>query len=343
MKNDLISVIVPVYNVPHKMLRKCLESLDSQTYENIEVIVVDDGSTDKTCSNICEEYKENKKFKIFHKKNGGLCSARNFGVYKSSGKWITFVDGDDWIEKTCFETIINKIKNDDIDIVMFGTIKEYKNKNFKYHYRDFYKDGDTYTNNDINVIRKDILNFDANLSDVTAKLYRLSFIIDNNIFHDESIRQGIEAIDFNVRAFSCCKKTVFLNDYFYHYAYNEKSITNNFNESEIRKNLYGYYKLRDYLLKNNESELLNMLYVRIMHNIISVAISGYFNPKNKMKFKKRKIGFNSYLEEAIVKESLINVDHNMMNFKYRIILFFIKNKTYLCLYLLGYIRNFQKG
>ena len=95
--NVLVSVIVPVYNV-EKYLNRCVDSLVQQTYHNLEIIMVDDGSKDNS-GRICDLLaKQDKRIKVIHKLNGGLASARNAGIKKANGQYILFVDSDDWIE-----------------------------------------------------------------------------------------------------------------------------------------------------------------------------------------------------------------------------------------------------
>lgn len=94
MEQPIISVIVPVYNV-ERYLKRCVDSILAQTYKNLEVILVDDGSTDN-CGIICDEYKDkDNRVIVMHKENGGLSSARNYGCKAAAGKWIMFVDGDE--------------------------------------------------------------------------------------------------------------------------------------------------------------------------------------------------------------------------------------------------------
>lgn len=118
---SLISIIVPVYNV-EEYLPRCVDSLISQSYQKIEILLVDDGSPDK-CGDICEEYaKKDKRVKVIHKKNGGLSDARNKGLDIAAGDFIMFVDSDDWIdEKTC-EVVLNYINKYKVDIVSFGYV-----------------------------------------------------------------------------------------------------------------------------------------------------------------------------------------------------------------------------
>ncbi|HCI64916.1 MAG TPA: glycosyl transferase, partial [Clostridiales bacterium] len=106
--NPLISVIVPVYRV-EAFLPRCLDSIRGQTYKNLEIILVDDGSPDN-CGKICDEYAEmDSRIRVIHKKNGGLSSARNAGLDVAVGDYIGFVDSDDWIAPEMYETLLGAI------------------------------------------------------------------------------------------------------------------------------------------------------------------------------------------------------------------------------------------
>ena len=119
MKNDLISVIVPVYKV-EEYLEKCANSILNQTYKNLELILVDDGSPDK-CPEICDKIaKQDKRVKVIHKKNAGVSAARNDGIKAASGKFVAFVDSDDWIEPEMYEKLYSKQQEADYDSVFCG-------------------------------------------------------------------------------------------------------------------------------------------------------------------------------------------------------------------------------
>ena len=127
MKNELISIVVPIYNV-EKYLEKCVESILRQTYKNIEIILVDDGSPD-LCGEICENYKKiDKRITVIHKKNGGLSDARNYGIKHSNGKYITFIDSDDYVERDYIEYLYNLIKKNDCDMSICSFKTHFNNK-----------------------------------------------------------------------------------------------------------------------------------------------------------------------------------------------------------------------
>lgn len=116
MRQDLISLIVPVYNV-EKYLHKCLESIVSQTYKNFEVLLINDGSTDNS-GEICDEYcKRDNRFKVIHKKNEGVSIARNIGIEKCSGNWISFIDGDDFVDSEYLLNLYSAAIRNNADVV----------------------------------------------------------------------------------------------------------------------------------------------------------------------------------------------------------------------------------
>lgn len=120
--DPLISVIIPVYNV-EQYLRKCLESIINQTYKNLEIILIDDGSTDNS-GKICDEYaKKDTRIQTIHKKNGGLSDARNCGLKKSTGDYIVFVDSDDWMDFDGIRYMFILSKKYDAPLVIGGTEK----------------------------------------------------------------------------------------------------------------------------------------------------------------------------------------------------------------------------
>ena len=130
MSNPLISVIVPIYKV-EEYLDRCVESIVNQTYKNLEIILVDDGSPDN-CSHICDEWaKKDSRIKVIHKKNGGLSDARNAGMEIAAGAYISFIDSDDYISLGFFETLISVMGAEASDIVECSVAKFYENKRIR--------------------------------------------------------------------------------------------------------------------------------------------------------------------------------------------------------------------
>lgn len=130
----LISVIVPIYKVEQYLCR-CVECLTAQTYKNLEIILVDDGSPDN-CPQLCDAYaKKDSRIKVIHKKNGGLSDARNAGMKVATGEYISFIDSDDYVSNDFIETLYNAILSENSDIVECSVVKFYEDEHF-----DEYKD-----------------------------------------------------------------------------------------------------------------------------------------------------------------------------------------------------------
>ena len=136
------SIIVPVYNV-RKYVTECIESILKQSYDNYEVLLINDGSTDGS-GDICEKYTvKNKKIKVFHKKNGGLSSARNFGLEKATGDYVVFVDSDDYIAPWSLSEFYKVLKNRDFDVIetRLTEVKENEEKILDKHMEEYFKIG----------------------------------------------------------------------------------------------------------------------------------------------------------------------------------------------------------
>lgn len=127
--NPLISVIVPVYNV-EKYLARCVDSIVNQTYKNLEIILVDDGSPD-LCPQMCDDYAEkDSRIKVVHKKNGGLSDARNAGMAVATGKYISFIDSDDYVSDDFFECLLDVMNKENSDIAECSVVKLYEDNRF---------------------------------------------------------------------------------------------------------------------------------------------------------------------------------------------------------------------
>lgn len=113
---EVISVIIPIYN-GEKFIRRCLDSIIEQTYHELEILVINDGSTDNSLEIVEKEYQQERRIKLISKENGGVSSARNLGITMATGKYVTFVDCDDWLEKTALEELYHTIVEKKVDVV----------------------------------------------------------------------------------------------------------------------------------------------------------------------------------------------------------------------------------
>ena len=217
MISALISVIIPVYNV-ERYLRRCVDSVMNQTYQNIEVILVDDGSPDGSPT-ICDEYAAmDKRIRVIHKKNGGLSSARNAGLEVFSGDYVTFVDSDDWIEKDTFDYSMRLIVEKNADYFQYEV--------------NITDSPDRILTNPSEIItayeNKDVLQYYMLRSTQRSGGYSVCVgIFKRELLEGLSFRAGKinEDMDFKYLALSRCKRMVVTNQKKYNYFQSIDSIT----------------------------------------------------------------------------------------------------------------------
>lgn len=211
--NPLVSVVVPVYRV-EQYLDTCVRSIVSQSYDNIEVLLVDDGSPDN-CGTLCEAWsKRDHRVKAYHKDNGGLSSARKYGLERAAGDFVLFVDSDDWIETDSIQALMDEAERTDADIVLGSFVKQ-KGDEILVH--DIGRNR-LYTSQKALyevIIDKDVNNF------------AWGFICKKNLYDRigyPSDRRKFEDLTYTYQLFRQATKIAHINKPFYHYLRRDDSI-----------------------------------------------------------------------------------------------------------------------
>lgn len=275
-----ISVIVPVYNV-EEYLEKCLDSIILQSYKDFELILVDDGSTDKS-GIICDEYsKKDNRIKVIHKNNGGLSSARNAGLNVAIGDYIYFCDSDDYIENNCLEIINNYFKLG-YDLVVFSYVLEGFSNNWTRSFKTQSYKCDDIVDFTINNVFCNNLGWEA-----WSRAYKRSIIEENNIRFIDNKRIFAEDLQFLLFYLPHAKSITAINMPLYHYMYRENSIMsisktlskiNNMNE--LSKEVYDYYKSNGSFSKL--IDVFPLIHVFILYSVLKINK----NIRNNRKYNK---------------------------------------------------------
>jgi glycosyltransferases involved in cell wall biogenesis len=242
MKNKpMISVIVPVYNV-EKYIKKGIESLLAQSYQNIEIILVDDGSPDNSPAILDQYTKKDSRIKVLHQKNQGVSTARNNGIKISNGEYILFVDGDDYVGKDYVEFFYKLISQKSADIAVNYDLFSALNSSHNHHEKEEVESPEQ--------IIEDIYLGKMNVA-VWNKMYKKSFLEKNNIRFNPKIWYG-EGMLFNIECLSSTKKIAVGSRKVYYQVYNQNSAMRSFN---MESNLCGIRSLelqKKYLDKKNK-------------------------------------------------------------------------------------------
>lgn len=221
---DIISVVIPIYNV-EKYLKDCVDSIINQTYKELEIILVDDGSPDN-CGEICDEYaKLDKRIKVIHKKNGGLSDARNKGMSIATGKYIVFIDSDDIASLDMITRMYEKIKNDNSDICVCNVYRITENKKSLQSSveEDELVDLGKYGVNDY--IVNYMLNNDKHRYCAWNRMYRRDLIAANNLIFEPNKEIHSEDLLFNLYCLMYAKKISFVGKPLYEHYIREGTIS----------------------------------------------------------------------------------------------------------------------
>lgn len=330
----MVSVIVPVYNVK-PYIKKCVSSLINQTIHDIEIILVDDGSTDGS-GEMCDVYaKKHTNIKVIHKENGGLGSARNVGIKAAQGKYIGFVDSDDYVSMKMYGTLLDLIVYNDADCAYC-------------EFTRFWNDQPCVQENEKCDIRvyseKDILN--AYLLDrigcaptvkedctygasVCLGLFRKNLILENKIeFVSEKVFIAEDMI-FDINLIPKCKKIVHTNEKLYFYRFNPNSLTTKYVPDRFEKNVALCHEMEKRLKQAYANDIykirldryfLKITRISLIEEILHLKQNGWRMARNNI----NRIASNNELRNILHSYPL-----DKLPFKQKVFFFALKGKMYL--------------
>lgn len=237
----MISVIIPIYN-SEKYLNRCLESVINQSYTDLEIILVNDGSIDSSAK-ICDDYSGiDSRIKVVHKKNSGAASSRNAGIDLASGDYITFVDSDDYIELDMYEKMMGINRHHNCDVVMCDCYKEDgKSKSIFTHdiRKGYYDKKKLYKEYFPTLLVTNTVDYPATISNWTC-LFKKEIILNNEIRYKEGMRFSEDWL-FGSQIMYFAESFYYMKgQYFYHYMMNDSSVTHTYYEDKwaLMKQLY---------------------------------------------------------------------------------------------------------
>lgn len=325
-----VSIIIPVYNA-EGYLKKCIDSIRNQSLSEIEIILINDGSTDRS-KDICDYYKDlDKRIKVIHTKNKGVSHARNIGIQNASGKCIMFADSDDYVEKGWCQKLYNLIISESVDLVICGyNVENQRGKKIYIETRVLSEKENVSSLivNDFFVLYlKNLLNSPCN------KIFRLDIIKKYCIKYDETLSLGEDMI-FNLEYINLMsnEKIIVLNKGLYNYVWEEKQSL----DYKYYDNLYDIYKHIYHILYETLEKRCDDLakyeefYWKRYFFMLERVLENTFNKKNKdnliLKLKRN----NSILKDEDFQKSLSYITKNDVKNLYLIAL---RSKNYVFVYL----------
>ena len=330
MLNDIVvSIIIPAYNA-EKYIYKCVSSVISQSFHNLEIIVVNDGSKDKTLEVLKKLENSDPRILVLNQKNAGLPAARNSGLKVATGDYIFFLDSDDWLENNCIETLVDEAVHSGAEIIFFDYFKNFCDKQVEHH---AYKEERI----EFGTSQKKYSLYNMKTITAWGKLYLKESISD--LYYDEKMKTA-EDVDFNYRIYGRVKKAVFINKCLLHYRILEKSAIHGYDQNIRDKFNYPIKTIAAYM-KNGNLESLKAYYSFVAIAYILICQNGIvLDPNNNFIEQIRKI--KEFNKVDWVEDLFKHLDYVCIPFSRKSIILSSKYRVYFWIVLAVNIRRILK-
>lgn len=336
-----LSVVIPVYNAQF-YLENCIESILNQNFEDFELLLINDGSTDSTLD-ICQEYeRKDKRIRVFNKTNSGVSDTRNYAINKIKGEYVLFIDSDDWIENNTFGSLFEVVDSNNPDLIIFGisidveSEKNNINSILNYYKRSSWKTKKEIQDNVYNLFEKALINSSCN------KLYKSKILLNNNIRFKNSF--VAEDTEFNLDYLVHTKHVEVLDNCFYHYMkrIQNKSVTSIHYEDSFSRYVEVHKKMKNLFLINNklDPDIEQILRNTMVSQYLSVIFKVFKSTNSSKNWIQKRKFLNSGINNALIKDTLIHA--RVYSIKEKIFRRLIANKFYLIsnyIYIINKKRN----
>ena len=336
-----VTVVIPVYNTK-RYLEECVLSVTGQTYPDIEILLVDDGSTDGS-SELCDELaKTDGRIRVIHKENGGAATARNLGIDEAAGEYIMFLDSDDWLDADAVEVLARNADENKTDVLRFSYVREFEGKKLVKP-NTFLKE-QLYIGEECKTVCRQLLGLCGEelrhpesmnfLASCGFNLYRTELLreLGTRFVPIAEIGSFVDGL-FNLSVFLRVERFAFINRPFYHYRKtNEGAATANYRKNYVRRQLVLYEKIKKKIDEAGEWEYFSQAYYnRIALSTMEIAFNAM---RNKAGFSERYREIKSVLKHEKFREAYKSLDISKMSFKWGVYYFLIKHSMVLPTYIM---------
>lgn len=309
------SVIIPVYNMA-QLLPRCLDSLINQTYADIEIILIDDGSTDNS-GKICDDYsKKDDRIIVIHQKNAGVSAARNTGLDKASGDYLSFVDPDDWVVPEMYDTLAKYVADKKIDILRFNAYRKDEVIN-PLPFRNEYKDKLLDEKIMLPLIGAETFGGMFILGVLWLHIFKREIIEEHNICFNKKLRRCEDRL-FTLTALLHSKNIVFIDSILYHYEVNEGSLSNKYDPLRWEQEITYLAELKKEYSKCKPKEFTEKADIRIKSEYLLRAVTSVNNEffsDNKNGFISKYRNTKDIINNTNVKKAVKEVPANKSGLK----------------------------
>ena len=322
MEENKVSVIIPAYNA-ESFIQRAINSVLNQTYANFEIIIVENGSTDKTID-LCKKYSQEDGRICVYRSEKGVSHARNKGMQMATGEWIFFLDADDWLEKDSLQILVSAAIKNNVDLVM-GEYTTNKNQNLT-ETRVFQ------TQKEIEDFTVECLCDPTQKCNVTAVLFRRELLVNSDIKFNPSLSHAEDSVFF-VSVMLCNPRSAYVNVGVYSVYYNVQSAVRSKQTNLEQLYLKSILEIQK-ILKESNQRIKNAFYCFVLNQLLIVLVHGSCSDENKkVTWKMQRDWIMKVSQEEIFSHALTRADLSGLSLSKRVILTLMKKKIFAGVYL----------
>ena len=335
-KDCFVSVIIPIYNA-ERYLKECLESVVNQTYRNLDIVLIDDGSKDQSLK-ICREYQEkDSRVRVISKNNEGVSATRNRGIEEARGQWISFVDSDDIIAEDYVKDLVRGL-SEDVDICFVNSTKDLSELNKHDSGESVIIEicKDTLQLFERGLLNKYAIKTPIHLTSTCAKLYNKDFLSENSIFFPKGLVKSEDAI-FNMYVYHYATKGKWCNKPLYYYRMNAESATHRYDVDVVETYEKHLELIYEFYAEKSYPDFENDYNVRVFFDMIYCIVNKFCHINNPEHYRDRNKEFLRMVKRDPFQHSLESIKTDGFSIPEKILAFCMKKKFFLCMNLLIHI------
>lgn len=337
-RNPEISVIIPIYHVDLLLLERCLNGLERQTEQDFEVLLVFDEDISNYCSLIEKFAKRKIDISVLEREHQGVSAARNKGIQNAKGRWIAFVDADDWLETDALSMQLKAGEACDADIVMGEHLMEYGTISQPHQYL---KEKTIYEGDTKKTFEKDTLKPQTGAGFVWGKLFRRQFLADGGLYFNETLSSAEDA-EFMFRAACDAKRIVYITEVCYHYWYNASSAVRRYQSDYVQRYSRAMEALKRDIDERKDKEYCRETYYScVLYHLLLIVVNYSYHPQSGRNAREQTNAFKKLLKQPLFREALRHVHYEDFSKTRQITLACIKCHFYFGVRMIARVRHMQ--
>lgn len=336
-KSIKVSVVVPVYQVPHELLQRCLDSLVHQTVDGLEVLLVFDEPA-SSYQSVVEEYRQRLKLQVLEQSHGGVSAARNLGMDHANGVWVAFLDSDDWIDPEMLAQQLEAGEREQVDVVMGNLAMDYGSVSQPHCYLP---QPHRFEGEEKMRFEQDTLKPQTGAGFVTAKLLRLSVLKEHQLRFRVELSAAEDA-EFMFRVACAARSVFYFPQVMYHYWFNTDSAVRRYRPDYAQRYIRSMEAIGEDLDQMGDREHCREAFGScVLYHLLLIAVNDSFHPDNGRSGREQRKAFREMVKQPLFRQALEHIHYGDFSTTRKVTLLCLHLRWYWGVYLIAKVRHWQ--